>query len=382
MATSRKYGSFGLASLLAFTALCGLILAATAWLWRDDTPLRVTSLAISQNGATAAALFENGTIRVWSLEPLRLIRTIPDEDQMNIALSKDGQRLIGENGYSISTWDIQSGRLKTTWRYRGDQEAAFKAFSPDGNLCMFTSDAAIELREVPTGRLRASGGNEQLAWHGVFSPAGEWLAIDGASHVQLFGVPDLKPNGELKAESRLGLSPAAFSADGTLLAASSLECLNGCYYGCLSGYPAHPERTVYGGNVVIWLTITGDELRRISMENLVAEPVALADGRHFALLTTDNLQTWDAETGERRPRINLPDAYALASALAKDRLLIASDRNVTLWDSNDFSLLGHLWTSREPISAKLLIVGAFVWVTAVAAMWWHRRRFNAASTST
>jgi WD40 repeat protein len=138
--------------------------------------------ALNMDGALAAILSEDGTVRIWDAETGHLLRTLkaseratlpPPVGPTGVSFSPDSRRLLVANGSSVLVWN-----LEVETRSPGELAQVVAAKSPwrlvatDGWSCREVSfDVAADL-DSATGRLRGSA--RQGAGPGQGSRRGAW----------------------------------------------------------------------------------------------------------------------------------------------------------------------------------------------------------------
>jgi WD40 repeat protein len=233
---------------------------------------RVRTLTFSPGGRFLAAhiVDRNATgntgnkICVWDAPTGKLLHTIPLADPKNLprvlAIARDGKMLaLGGDNPVIRLLDTATGTER--WQvashipWRGVSNRCL-AFSPDGTLLVGPSekDSSLCLWGVATGQKRHELCNCASAYCAVFSGDGKTLAATAEIRAQeklaRLHLWDVVTGRELPLpEQQAGaVYEAAFSPDGTLVAASAASNIQQVYWGPL--------------DIGLWNVATGKKLRQ------------------------------------------------------------------------------------------------------------------------
>jgi WD40 repeat protein len=249
-------------------------------------------------------------------ERLTVIHTLKEHEcrVRSLALSVDGQTLVGGDGKSIKIWDTRTGELRQTLKAHGS-EVTSVVLSADGQTLVSGSwDKSIKIWDTRTGELR-----QTLTGGYVESMA---LSADGQTLVSghyggIIKIWDMRTR-ELRQTLTVGSQycSVALSADGQTL--------------------------VGGGNSIIkiWDTRTG-ELRQTLTPQFGSSVALSADGQ--TLVSRDDggsIKIWDTRTGELRQMLTPhPDSrffLSVAVALSADGQTLVSgsdeDKTIKIWD--------------------------------------------------
>ncbi len=116
----------------------------------------IRSLALSPDGdiiATGGGMYD-GTIRLWSVNSGRMLRTLQPNDPTDIVrmfFSADGQTLASVTAYSnlLRLWDVASGRLLSSpTRLDESQHKITAAFSPKGTRLATVQNGTIVVQDL------------------------------------------------------------------------------------------------------------------------------------------------------------------------------------------------------------------------------------------
>jgi WD40 repeat protein len=164
----------------------------------------------------------DGTARIWDVGTWTTVRVLrpPRSGPLETAtFSPDGTLVATASGTGgrVAIWDSETGGLVRTIRTRGAQFCA--NFSADSKLLVTCGgDGVARIWNVDSGeRLLALRGHSGVVTSGTFSPDGTLLAttgVDGTARVW-----DTTTRTAIAVVSGVHGNPAAFSSDGSLLAA-------------------------------------------------------------------------------------------------------------------------------------------------------------------
>ena len=185
---------------------------------------RIYSLAFSPNGHLLASGGRDNRTILWDVATGTLLHTFyGNETVLDLAFSKDGQKLAVSSRKNASIWDINLGILQQ--ELSGYYKHIFSytaAFSPNGELLASGgSTGAIDLFQVSFGRLKYLEGHTSEISSLAFSPDGTLLA--SASHDNTIRLWDVSSGDELAVIDEHGdvVSSAIFSNDGRWLISGS-----------------------------------------------------------------------------------------------------------------------------------------------------------------
>jgi WD40 repeat protein/tetratricopeptide (TPR) repeat protein len=336
----------------------------------------------------------------------RRVFAVPRSYLGGLALSRDGQSLAGtihgENGQmkQIQVWSVATGA--ELWQVPLSSSRAWVgwpvlAFSPDGSLLavVTSKQSAVNVYSPTVTLWDAHTGDERLASLTksdtaaigtlAFSPDGERLATGGVDgRVRLWDTRTGQEVYSFKGRAREGypwLSPLAFSADNTTLAAANMDSLPGETPSAVSLLSAatFPSRTWLEGSarlarfspdgrraaacgtdnrILVFDAVTGRPLRRLEGhlyspwwfvfsddgQRLVSNSLGgTADGDKRLL---SEIMVWEVETGKRLASFDsFDDKFQNELALSADGSLVAAlllvrasgggvgtDKVIRVWD--------------------------------------------------
>jgi WD40 repeat protein/serine/threonine protein kinase len=267
----------------------------------------VLSLAVSQDGKMLASSANDGSIRLWNLEP------------------------SGDEGKTELVSQFQFGTGQT------NVDLSSLAFSPDGNTLFGVMRHGTAARNMVSGQI-----NIELAGasgRGALSPDGSLLATGGRDGmVRLWDLPSGRLLASVHAHAHTsGVSDIAFSPDGRMLATCCLE---------------DPVLKMWNPAAALELLWTLDTASA-GVSALVFSPDAktlAAIKRHHAMMLTDSA------TGELNYSFSVVSGYSEVYSIMfspNGKLLATGSDSATvkLWDvdtrSLRYTLKGHVATIRS-----------------------------------
>ena len=183
----------------------------------------VTAMAYSPDGATLAAGYSGGAIRLWNLVSHRtLSATSWRATPLALAFTAGGKQLQIADASAVGTWNLSGQARVATRPLAGAAKGNAVAFSPDGQtVATGGSDGTVRLWDVATrqeiGTPMSSDANPVAAV--AFSPDGTTVAAGSADgNVQLWAAATQQEAGPALLGGAAEVTALAFSADGKLLA--------------------------------------------------------------------------------------------------------------------------------------------------------------------
>ncbi|MCX8075855.1 MAG: WD40 repeat domain-containing protein [Aquificaceae bacterium] len=143
----------------------------------------ITSVVFTPNGRFLAIAVDGKAIRFFDVKSEKFIRTIKT-DVYSLSFDRTGKTLASGGYSSVKLWDVQSGRLVRT--IKGHNGIVLSVhFSPDGKtVASGGEDGKIKLWEASTSKLlRTLEGHEGSVFSLSFSPTGKLLASGGLDGV-------------------------------------------------------------------------------------------------------------------------------------------------------------------------------------------------------
>jgi WD40 repeat protein len=291
--------------------------------------------AFSPDGKRLASADQNGTVRVWSLEPSQEVLTMPLEGPGNFALSPDGIRLASVVTNSLRLFDLRDGKtIFQSKLFDGDLTAI--AIRPDGTeIATGGTDQKIRLWNLADGNIRdeiAVTDPKILAI--AYSPDGTSLAVAGLNDIVTIYDHDSK-QAIRSWNAGLGqISSLSFNSDGSRLGAGTLDANNAKIFDSntgketltLSGHTNNPvsiafntdgTRIVTGGRdstARLWEATSGRLLLTLNGHTSTVTSAHFSpDGQLIVTSSRDGtIRVWDAVTGKEILTLNIDGATANA----------------------------------------------------------------------
>lgn len=139
----------------------------------------VYAVAISPDGESAIAAYQNKTIKIWNLNTGEEILTLKGHQALvnSVAISSDGQIVVsGSYDKTIKIWDFPTGKeIRTLKGHTG--EVLSVAISPNGEkIASASADRTIKIWQLSTGKeIYSIGGHSQDVNALAISPNGQIL---------------------------------------------------------------------------------------------------------------------------------------------------------------------------------------------------------------
>jgi WD40 repeat protein len=327
--------------------LLGLVVAhaQSDIVWQQPI-LSGQAVACSPDGQYLAVSAQGGTIALYRLSDLRLVRLLQGHTaSVNaLAFSPNSQRLASaaDDG-TVRLYQVDTGNA--LWNINAHTGAALTiAFSPDGTLLATGgTDQNAKLWNAGTGAaVRTLSGHSNAVSCLAFSPDGQQLATgswDGS--VRLWQVSTGALNQSISAHAE-PIYALAWSPNGTLLATGSTDrdiklwsASDGSWLRTLNGH----------SDAVSCLRFTGDSSRLLSGSwDTTIRVWNPADGSLVRTLT--------GHTSEVQSIALTPDGTRLVSG--------GSERKVRLWRMSDGASLGSIASPTDTIYGVGFIAGGSV----------------------
>ncbi len=277
--------------------------------------------------------------------PRNQVRTLLGAKSLtSLALSPNGQTLVGGGYGTLSFWHLPTGTLNQTLSIPNTWIGAV-AISPDGQTLVSTTDTGVvELRALPSGnRLRSLN---DLTKAIAISPDGQMLASGSSgpdTSIKLWQLHSGTLSRILPGHQGT-VAAVAFSPDGQTLASSS-----------------------YDGSIRLWQVSDGKLLRTWHEPHQAGsltwiEAVAISpDGQRLIASVSNTLKFWDLHSGTLLRTLTIgqvsPVGFQLSTlALSPNGQMIASgtyEGTVQLWDLHSGALLSKLRAHDIKIKALL-----------------------------
>ena len=183
----------------------------------------VTALAYSPDGATLAAGYSGGAIRLWDLASHQPISTTSwDGTPLALAFSGGGKQLEVADAAAVGTWNLTDRARITARPFASPAHTNAVAFSQDGQtVATGGADGNVRLWDAATGQEigppMSSDAKPVAAV--TFSPDGTLVAAGSADgNVQLWDTATEQEAGTALVAGAAEVDALAFSQDGKLLA--------------------------------------------------------------------------------------------------------------------------------------------------------------------
>ena len=253
----------------------------------------IYALEFSPDGRTLVTSGGDELVRLWSGEPIAMVREWPGSKIWSpITISPDG-RFLARGGYGVRVWSVDGTEEPLL---SSDQFAESLGFSPDGRVLAASGTTAgpLALWSIPESEPLPAG------WGGSRS------SNDGNAF----------PTGGM-----------AYHPDGRLLAT---------VFGVLGA-------KAFDSVIYLWDTTTGEQVGALRSEYTSAHPTALRfspDGLLLAGLSGPILQVWDVEKQSEVANHKVGTKHFKGLAFMPDgrRLLtVSNDETVRVWETSDWS---------------------------------------------
>lgn len=363
---SRRFSLAGfLLAILLIALLLGLFVPVYRLVEHSlDPSKQVAALAMSADGDTLAAMFEDGSLRICEAPNVGLTIAAPSESG-RIALSADGN-LVAVAGNDFSTTKsvvvLDTVNGKTVKEFTASPGSLIEFSPADARLAIASSGSVIvhSSRDEGLPPLRLPiGAEEPLAT--AFSPDGRILAVttdDG--RVRLFDSMTGLPRRQWKLGPAWRPSAMAFSPDGRDLAIRELP----------GGFESLATRIeVYHLDSLKSVTIPlGDEM---AWDSALAY---LPGGKLLAVVNNGQLRVFDSVSHQPVDLEKRGDELTLGMAASRhgDVFAVADQNGIELRDCVTLRTKTVLWPGPPPPNFLLIGIGYLLWLAG--AVWLGLRR--------
>ncbi len=287
-------------------------------------------VTFSATGSRSDMSGMEGDFHTWHLPEgavLRFGRGRLSSIDKAVSLSPDGRYLTAISTTGVWLYDVATFRPHALLAPR--ERATAVAISPDGRtLASGAGDGTISLWDMDSGNQIFTIPEGHASWVGAlwFSPDGTTLAAGGNGNISLW---DAATGSNTAFISPGAGHPAAFSPDGTILAAETLD-----------------------GTVKLFDVASGSSLATLDGHKDVIQSLAFSpDGSMLASASMDRtIKLWDVATGTDTATLEGHTSWVMSVAFSPDGRTLASgaaalDNSVKLWDvatgANTATLEGH-----------------------------------------
>ena len=274
----------------------------------------ILTVPVEELGNSASTGRERAAARLWKSNTGQLLRELKHEDIQDGIFSPDGKRVVTVGGGDgVRIWSTDTGAVLATLK---DHEHSMVCvdFTRDGNQFL-TADTfgTVRIRNASDGKTIAEihepGG--KIITDALFSPDGRWvLTANIEGPLRLWDWRNAPGTGVPTEKSPSGIASLDFSADGKRLV------------------------TLGEGSARVWDTLTGRVLFELVYEEPIGSGTFNSDGRWIATTSLDDTTViWDASNGKQL--INLgkyqdlqtvvafsPDSARIASGTTQGRILL------------------------------------------------------------
>lgn len=277
----------------------------------------VWSVLLTPNGETLVSASADKTIKIWNLNPGKIISTLKGHTDTvrAIALSQDGKILVSGSGDStIKVWNFQTFEMIRTIN-PGSGPVWSVAMNSDGQtLVSGTEDGSIQIWNYHTGQLlRIIQAHESRVFSVAISPDGETLATGGLDkNIKIWNLY----TGELIqaiAQHNDAVRSVVFSRDGKRLVSASWD-----------------------QSIKIWDTKTGELLHTLLGHTSRVVTLSMGvDGQTLFSGSVDNtVKTWDMQTGKLLHNLAGHADWILDLTTNPDKQILVSsskDKTIRIW---------------------------------------------------
>ncbi|HEX7447592.1 MAG TPA: hypothetical protein VF306_08610 [Pirellulales bacterium] len=352
---------FTLAGLMLTIWAIALALGYVVPMWRAiehdvDPANRVEALTMSADGATVAARFGDGKLRLWDAVSGRLLNTIVVPLQSSrIALARDGRLVAAESDVGVAAkvalWDVATGKVVHEFTAAPEWLIEFSPtddrFALAGGSTVFIHSTTDEDAAPVRVQLGASSATAI-----AFSPDGQTLAVGtDQSGVRLFDSTTGAGRQRSIGDGGSVAHALAFSPDGRRLAMSEWP---------RSTPSSHRVRIHNLRSAKTQTLPRGDDFMGYEVT------AYLPGGRVLAVVQNDELRLFDASS--YRP-VDFDQADGMVQGIAAGRrgplFAVAGHSGIELRDCQTLNVKHVLWSGPPPPNFVFLGVGYLLWIVAI-----------------
>ncbi len=330
-----------------------------------DEDFDSTELTYTPDGRILVAAILEKRLKLWELGAKDYSKIKAAElgtttkEQGSLRFSRDGRRLSLIEGYTVKTWDTDSGRelpvltLPNSGLF-GAKGQAFVTLSNDGTrLASGGFDTPTTLWDASTGKqLLTMTGRTNMAYRVAFSSDGTYLLSGGRTRWDLRAGRGLRISE--KPTSNLFVVP---SPDGRLLSGFAPNNGSVTVLEAPSGRQLHTLTPSKRGIVVQDLSFSSDGTKLL-VTYAPSEDQFQSPGAAGGI--SGEVRIWDVKSGRELRTLTLTDIPSEASFSADGRVVavLGSMNSLSLWDANSGAKLRYLTASQFPNPGNAGNIGA------------------------
>ncbi len=195
----------------------------------------ISDIAISPDGTRIVSGSWDETVTIWNLQT-RTVNNLTDHDEwiVSVVITPDGKTVVSADFYTIKIWDLDTGRLKRTFKITDSGNSIDSlAISPDGQtLVSGLAYGHIKIWDLDTGKLKHNLiGHTREVRSLAISPDGQILVsgdqgLRGSENksatIKIWDLDTGKLKHTLIGGFTTGIDSLAISPDGQTLVSSGL----------------------------------------------------------------------------------------------------------------------------------------------------------------
>jgi len=280
----------------------------------------VRSLSFSPDGNFLVTGADGGYAQVWDIASGEEISHFFHSSQVWVVdFTPDGKRVISGGGEEVIIWDPQTG----TEFYRLKAGTNILAISPNGKVAASAAKTSITVWDVDTGK--------------ILTTKNQIIPLDNDDDL-------------------LSIDALIFSPDGSMIASSE---------GNRYGPTKIPPPDSIGGRIIIWDTLTGNDIANLMHGDEVSALAFSSDGKKLVSGSFDNTsRVWNVSTGESLSNFNFNNSISSVAFGKKDEWIVSSsyDGTARIWDSRTGEEINRLITENDTKIESIAIApnGEFV----------------------
>jgi WD40 repeat protein len=315
----------------------------------------VGSIAVDRRGRFLLAGGQDQTVRLWNIKTGACLRTQLEKSPISsVALTPDGRFAATSTWKEPAVlWEVETGKQIQVFEGRADQ-ARSMVFTPDSQRVLVGyNSGAIEVREVPSGKLAYSLPPGPGRIEGAAISADGKLALSASSNSTL-KLWEVETGKEVRTFSghRSSVYSVSFSPDGRLAVSGAGDGTVGLWDVAtgrrLNVYDTHESEVLscaftldghraltasHDQTISMWDWATGKRLRTYGSTDGTAWSLALApDGKAFFVANGTSALKWDIESGQAA-KFKVDGGGVYSIAVSRDgRSFLCGGNSLHLWD--------------------------------------------------